>query len=81
MTRLFAPPSRTRSAESGFARFARSGPCYLRSSHMGYIPANAKWWLADIIVEFTVEGTEGNLVHYKLTLVRADSPEEAYEDH
>jgi hypothetical protein len=31
------------------------------------------------VVEFTVEGEDGNLVHYNMTLVRADSAEEAYE--
>jgi hypothetical protein len=45
---------------------------------VGYVPADAKWWLADLIVEFTFEGEVGNLVHYNLTLVRADSAEEAY---
>jgi Domain of unknown function (DUF4288) len=45
---------------------------------MPYIPANANWWLADLIVEFTIEGEDGNAVHYNLTLVRADSADEAY---
>ena len=45
---------------------------------MGYVPANAKWWLADLVVEFTLEDADANLVHYNLTLVRADSAEEAY---
>ena len=31
-----------------------------------------------MVVEFTFEGEVGNLVHYNLTLVRADSAEEAY---
>ena len=46
---------------------------------MAYIPANAKWWLADLIVGFTIEGRSRQDVHYDLTLVRADSPEQAYE--
>jgi Domain of unknown function (DUF4288) len=45
---------------------------------MGYVPPDAKWWLADLILEFRFEGEGGNLVHYNLTLVRADSAEEAY---
>lgn len=45
---------------------------------MGYIPPDTKWYLADLIVEFRIEGEPDNLVHYNLTLVRADSPEEAY---
>jgi hypothetical protein len=46
---------------------------------MGYVPAGAKWWLADLAIEFNIEGEAGNRVHYNLTLVRADSREEAYE--
>ena len=46
---------------------------------MGYIPENAKWYLADIVQEITVEGDPRNVVHTNLILVRADSPEEAYE--
>jgi hypothetical protein len=45
---------------------------------MAHIPPNAKWWLADLIVEFTIEGEDGKDVHYNLTLIRADSAEEAY---
>jgi len=45
---------------------------------MGYIPADAKWWLADLAIEFTIDGEEGNRVHYNLTLMRADSAEQAY---
>ena len=45
---------------------------------MGYIPPDAKWYLADLVVELRIEGEPDNLVHYNLTLVRADSPEEAY---
>ena len=46
---------------------------------MGYIPKNAKWYLADIVQQITVEGDPRNVVHTNLVLVRADSPEEAYE--
>ena len=46
---------------------------------MGYVPLDAKWWLADLAIEFTIEGEPGNRVHFNLTLVRADSREEAYE--
>jgi Domain of unknown function (DUF4288) len=45
---------------------------------VAHVSADAKWWLADLIVEFKIEGEDGNLVHYDLTLVRADSAEEAY---
>lgn len=40
---------------------------------------DTKWYLAEIIIESKVEGDYTNEVHNNLTLVRADSPEEAYE--
>jgi hypothetical protein len=46
---------------------------------MGYIPKDTKWYLADIVQEITVEGDPRNVVHTNLVLIRADSPEEAYE--
>jgi hypothetical protein len=55
-----------------------------RTAHFSYDqvdglhPKNAKWWLADLTVEFIIQGEQGNIVHYNLTLVRADSAEEAY---
>ena len=46
---------------------------------MGYIPKSAKWYLAEIVQQITVEGDSRNVVHTNLVLVRADSPEDAYE--
>jgi hypothetical protein len=46
---------------------------------MGYIPESAKWYLAEIVEQITVEGDPRNIVHTNLVLVRADSPEEAYQ--
>ena len=46
---------------------------------MGYIPKDAKWYLADIVLEITVEGDPRNVVHTNLVLIRADSPDDAYE--
>jgi hypothetical protein len=46
---------------------------------MGYIPAAAKWYLATIVMEITVDGDARNVVHRNLTLVRADSPDEAFD--
>jgi hypothetical protein len=46
---------------------------------MGYIPESAKWYLADIVEQITVEDDPRNVVHTNMVLVRADSPEEAYE--
>jgi Domain of unknown function (DUF4288) len=45
---------------------------------MGYIPKDAKWYLAEIVEEITVEDDPRNIVHRNLHLIRADSPEEAY---
>jgi Domain of unknown function (DUF4288) len=46
---------------------------------MGYIPKDAKWYLARLVQEITVEGDPRNVVHTNLVLIRADSPEEAYQ--
>jgi hypothetical protein len=46
---------------------------------MGYVPKDAKWYLAQIIKEITVEGEPNNVVHVNWVLIRADSPDEAYE--
>lgn len=47
---------------------------------MGFIPKDAKWYLADIVEEIRVEGDRRNVVHTNLILIRADSPNEAYEE-
>ena len=46
---------------------------------MAYIPDDAKWYIAEIIMECQVEGNPSNVVHTNIVLVRADSPEEAFE--
>ncbi len=46
---------------------------------MGFIPKDAKWYVADIVEEIRVEGDRRNVVHRNLVLVRADAPDEAYE--
>jgi hypothetical protein len=45
---------------------------------MAYVPADAKWFIAEIVEEITVEGDQRNIVHVNFNLIRADSPEEAY---
>jgi hypothetical protein len=45
---------------------------------MGFIPANAKWYLADIVEEIQVQDDSQNVIHINTVLVRADSPEEAH---
>ena len=46
---------------------------------MAFIPEDAKWYLAELVVEMTVDDDPRNVVHRNLFLVRADSPEEAYQ--
>lgn len=46
---------------------------------MAYIPKDARWYLADVVLEHTVEGDPRNVVHVDIHLVEADSPERAYE--
>lgn len=37
------------------------------------------WYLAELVMEIMVEGDPRNVVHQNLTLIRADSPDEAYD--
>lgn len=46
---------------------------------MGYIPKDARWYLADIIEEIKLEGEKRSLVHVNIVLVESDSSENAYE--
>jgi hypothetical protein len=46
---------------------------------MGYIPEDAKWYIAELVMEFQIEGDSHNVVHVNIVLIRADSPEEAFE--
>lgn len=46
---------------------------------MAYVPKNAAWYWAEVIEEIAVGGDSRNVVHRNIVLVRADSPEEAYE--
>ncbi|MGH9767019.1 MAG: DUF4288 domain-containing protein [Blastocatellia bacterium] len=45
---------------------------------MAYIPKDAKWYLAWIVQEITVEGDPRNIIHINEILIRADSPDDAY---
>jgi Domain of unknown function (DUF4288) len=49
-------------------------------AQMGFIPKDAKWYLADIVEEIRVEGDRRNVVHTNLILIRADFPHEAHEN-
>lgn len=46
---------------------------------MAHVRPNARWYLAEIVEEITVEDEADNIVHRNLVLIRADSPEEAFE--
>ena len=46
---------------------------------MAYIPKDAKWYVAELVMECRIEGESRNVVHVDIVLVRADSPEEAFE--
>jgi hypothetical protein len=46
---------------------------------MGFMPKDARWYLADVVLEHTIEGDPRNVVHVNMHLIEADSPEQAYE--
>jgi hypothetical protein len=46
---------------------------------MGFIPTDARWYLADIILEHIIEGDPRNLIHINMHLIEAESPEQAHE--
>ncbi len=46
---------------------------------MAFIPMGAHWYVADVILEFTIEGDPRNLVHINTHLIEADSPDQAYQ--
>jgi hypothetical protein len=46
---------------------------------MAFIPRGAIWYIAEVVLEITVEGATQNVVHINYLLVRAESPEDAYE--
>ena len=45
---------------------------------MAYIPENAKWYLATMVEEISVEGDSSKVVHKNYMLIRGESPEDAY---
>jgi hypothetical protein len=46
---------------------------------MAFIPKGAEWYIAEIVEEIRVDDDPRNVVLRNLTLIRADSPTEAYE--
>lgn len=49
------------------------------SREMPYIPKDAKWYVAELVMECRIEGEPHNVVHVNIVLVRANSPEEAFK--
>jgi hypothetical protein len=45
---------------------------------MAYVSPESKWYVAELIEEITIEGDPHNVVHRNVTLIYANSPEEAY---
>jgi hypothetical protein len=45
---------------------------------MAYIPKDARWYLADLVMECIVKGDPRNVVHVNRHLIEARSPEQAY---
>jgi hypothetical protein len=46
---------------------------------MAYIPEDAEWYLAELVVEILVEGDPRNVIWINLVLIHASSPEDGYE--
>lgn len=46
---------------------------------MAYIPQGAHWFVAELLLEITVQGDTRNVLHSNLTLIHAASPDEAYD--
>lgn len=46
---------------------------------MDYIPPQPKWYVAELVEEFLLEDNPNNVIHINMILVRADSPNEAYD--
>jgi Domain of unknown function (DUF4288) len=46
---------------------------------MAHIPDDAKWFIAQLVEEFRVEGSKRNAVHINYVLIEASRPGEAYQ--
>jgi len=44
-----------------------------------FIPDGTEWFIGELVEEFKVAGQEKNLVHINTILIKADSPEAAYD--
>lgn len=46
---------------------------------MAFIPADARWYLAEVVLEHLIEGDPRNVVHINTCLLEAGSPAQAYD--
>ena len=46
---------------------------------MGFIPVDARWYLADVVIEHRLDGDADNLVYVNTHLIEAGSPDVAYD--
>lgn len=46
---------------------------------MAYVPDDARWYLADVVLEHKIEDEPRNVIHINTLLVRANSPDRAYK--
>jgi hypothetical protein len=46
---------------------------------MAYIPNDARWYLADVVIEHIIDDDPRNVVHTNMHLIEASSPEQVYE--
>lgn len=46
---------------------------------MAFIPDDARWYLADVVLEHIIEDDPRNVVHINTHLIEADSPAQAYK--
>jgi hypothetical protein len=45
---------------------------------MAYVPEDAEWFLADLVVEIRVAGSKRNIVHINYVIIHAASPDAAF---
>jgi hypothetical protein len=45
---------------------------------MAFIPSDARWYIADVVLEHRIEDDKRNVVHINTMLVEASSPDDAY---
>jgi hypothetical protein len=57
----------------------RQSAAVIWGAGMAFIPKDAHWYLADIVLEHRIEDDPRNVVHINTYLIEARSPDQAYE--